>query len=71
MFALLPLTISDLINDSVTCLIVEGVMSRDFGPWKKGEQKCLTFNFEEGIVREYCNDGVVVAWCKIMLEAVP
>lgn len=55
----LPISIDELHENTLDCLIVEGTMTKDFGPWKKGEDRTLTFNFEKGTVTEHDNWGVV------------
>jgi hypothetical protein len=56
----LPITVKFLHEAVLDCLIVEGKMKENFGPWMKDEEKILTFNFEEGSVTEFADDGVMV-----------
>lgn len=56
----LPITVEFLHEITLDCLIVEGEMKETFGPWLEGEERTLTFDFEEGTVKEYAEDGSVV-----------
>lgn len=56
-----PLTIEKLHEDQLNCLIIEGTMLIDFGPWKQGEKRCLTFDLVMGRVIEYGEDGEPIA----------
>ena len=56
----LPISIDTLHEAVLDCLLVEGVMLRDFATWKKGEKQILTFNFEEGHVSEHDDDGGII-----------
>jgi len=54
---LFPITIEKLHENHLDCLIIEGVMLDDFGPWKQGARQCLTFDLIGGRVVEYGVDG--------------
>lgn len=56
----LPITMNTIHEVEVSSLCVEGSMIRDFGPWKKGEAKTLTFNFDEGTCEEHDDNGRIV-----------
>jgi hypothetical protein len=42
---LLPIESDTMHEAELDCLILDGIMTRDFGPWKQGERRCLTFDF--------------------------
>ena len=65
----LPITIDTLHENQIDCLIVEGTMTRDFGPWLKGEERCLTFNFEKGTVTDFDDEGVAIVSVELELIA--
>lgn len=54
----LPISIETCHEAQVDCLIIEGKMSEDFGPWKKDESRTLVFNFELGTVSEMNDEGI-------------
>lgn len=54
----LPIDINSFHESTLECLIIEGTMTRDFGPWKAGEYRTLSFNFDKGQVEEYDEHGV-------------
>jgi hypothetical protein len=59
--SIIPITVEELHEDQIDCQLVVGVMLRDFGPWKKGERHCLTFDFIHGEVKEFDDEGAVIA----------
>lgn len=65
----LPISIDELHENTIECLIVTGVMLRDFGPWKRGQSICLTFDFSNGTVTHYDDDGQVLDRVVMRLEA--
>jgi hypothetical protein len=67
---LLPILARTMHEDQLDCLILEGIMKRDFGPWKKDEFRSLTFDFVRGTVMEYDDNGEVLKSVRLKLEAV-
>lgn len=63
----LPMSAVDVHDSSIDALIVEGIMSRDFGPWKKGENRVLTFDFERGTCTEYNDIGSALSTIPITI----
>lgn len=63
----LPIATDFLHEDQINCLIVEGTITRDFGPWQKGEKRTLTFDFDKGTATEYDTDGSVLVDVKLEL----
>lgn len=54
-----------------TCeFLYTGIMTRDLGPWKCGESVELVFNFDDGTVKQFNDDGKVVQEAKLKLEVV-
>lgn len=59
----------DMHEDQVDCYIVsEAQLSRDFGPWKAGEQADLTFDFLSGTIKQFDDNGKILKECKFKLE---
>jgi hypothetical protein len=67
-YDILPIEVHHLIDDKLDCLVVHGKMRWKFGPWLEGSEHTLTFDFIEGMVTEHCDEGIVVACCKMRLE---
>lgn len=65
----LPIDIKFIEQDDLDCYVVEGVMLRDFGPWKRRQSKCITFDMQSGTAIEYDDSGNVVAETKMILKA--
>lgn len=63
----LPINVETLHEADLSCLTVEGVMEKDFGPWKKGEKYYLIFDFDNGTVTEY-NDYQIKHQHKLVLS---
>lgn len=63
----LPISIEVCHESLVECLIIEGQMKENFGPWNKSDKVTLTFNFEDGTATEYNDDGDVVDQVKFHL----
>lgn len=64
----LPITVEACHESTIECLIIEGKMKEDFGPWIKNEDRTLTFNFEDGTATEYNNYGEIILQIKFHLE---
>ncbi len=64
----LPLTISVVHEDELDCVIVSGIMERDFGPWKKDALVELCFDFATGVVSQHAEDGEVLETVRLRLE---
>ena len=46
-----------------------GEFTRDFGPWKKGDRaEGIFFDFENGEISEFQDDGTVIRKFKLVLE---
>lgn len=64
----LPIKLETLHENQLNCLIVEGKMIRNFGSWKRHEERTLTFDFENGTVIEYDDEGKVLAKADLELR---
>lgn len=53
----LPITLNTVHDIEVSHLTVEGTMIRNFGPWRQGEARTLTFNFDDGTCEEFDDYG--------------
>ena len=65
----IPMAIEVWHENQLDLTIVDGIMLRDFGPWKKGEHRCLTFNFITGAVGEFRDDGTLLVGISMRLLA--
>lgn len=66
----LPIIVEVCHDACLENLIVEGKMRKDFGPWKSGELKTLSFDFEKGTCEEHDDDGNLIASVKIDLVVI-
>lgn len=64
----LPITIGAVHDAELSSLIIEGVMTKDFGPWKKDENRILTFDFEKGEITEQDGLGEILARVSIQIQ---
>jgi len=64
----LPITVDEVHEVQIDCLIISGKMLQNFGPWKLNEYKVLTFNFDNGSVVEYNDEGIAINKINIKLE---
>lgn len=66
----LPISIDSCHESIIECLIIEGIMLEDFGPWSRGTAITLTFNFEDGTVTSYDDNGNIINQVRIKLKVV-
>lgn len=48
----IPMDVEECYENVTDCVSLMGTMSKDFGPWKKGDTELLTFDFEKGTVSD-------------------
>lgn len=68
-FKLLPFSDDIIIHEDILeCLGVEGVLERDFGPWKKGKEVTLWFDFVQGTCKEFNDKGELTVGCSLSIH---
>lgn len=63
----LPMTIGDVHETLIDCLMIEGEFTEDFGPWKKGYKTIITWNFEKGVAEEFNDAGELINSVNLIL----
>ena len=69
LFKLIPMTVNQVYESALDCLLVEGRMTENFGPWHRYDFKTLTFDFVSGVVSEYDDNDNLLVSCKLKLGA--